>query len=162
MGFFNDIGKFIGGIATAVVPGFSTIAKTGIFGDDLAAISGAPQAGPVAAAIASSPNLLATELAPRLPPIRVAPAALPPGAIPGLSGRTVNIPVEYLTVLRDAARQGSASPAFVDPGTYIPPQAVTALSLGQAVTPLEALGRLAPTIPSLAIASRFSSALGLF
>lgn len=186
MSFFNDIAKIAGGIVSAVVPGFGALAKTGIFGNDLAALNGAPQAGPAVAAIVSSPNLLATELAAAVPerpafvmPTITASTPRPPNPAlveqmareqalaqqqafgRGLSGRTVNMPVEYLTVLRDAARQASASPAFVAPGTYIPPQAATALSAGQAVTPLAALARLAPPIPAFAIQSQLS-ALGLF
>lgn len=155
MGFFNDIGKFFGGIATAVVPGFGTLAKTGMFGDDLAALSGAPQAGPAVAAIVASPNLLASELAPRVPPIRVAAPAPRPFGVPGLSGRTVNVPVEFLQALREAARQATASPAFIPAGTFIPPQAVTALEMNQAITPLAAVAAAVPTTPALSFSEQF-------
>lgn len=139
MGLFNDIGKFLGGIASAVVPGFSTIAKTGVFGNDLAALNGAPGVTtPQASVIASSPALTANTLSapavtPTRPPPSYSPAYAPPTA-PGvrLSGRVVQMPIEYAIALRQAA-SGASGGASIVPGAP--------------VTPLQQTMRAVPLLP---------------
>lgn len=128
--FFEKVGKTVGAIATAIVPGFDTLAKTGIMGGDLAAFASGPQTSAVQQTIVSSPAMAINTLS---PPAIAIPAGMtaqefsitPAGmmarfqgtalAAPAvaaaltpqpLSGSTINMPVEYAKALADAARSG--------------------------------------------------------
>ncbi len=139
MGFFKDLGKAIGGIASKLVPGFGLLASTGIMGDDLAAMNGAPTTSAVQATVASSPTMLANTIAPPAPPAGPFIPAVPSnvfrvGAAPAaLSGRTINIPVEYVQALGAAARGGLGVPSGVG---ALP---------GAALTPLQQVRKQLPT-----------------
>jgi len=115
VGFFNDLGKIAGGIVGAIVPGFSAISSTGIFGSDLAAMSGGPQAAPVPTVLARSPNLLAATMIP--------PAPLP---APAPRQGVTCIPTPYLTALVTENRRVT---------TYVPPVAYRAQAQVNATTP---------------------------
>ncbi len=145
MGLFSKIGdalkkvgKVVGGIATAIVPGFDTLAKTGIMGSDLAAYAGGPQQSAVQQVIASSPTMVSNTLAPS-PGVVAPPAGLQPQspvalalAPRALSGRTVTMPMEYAKALADAARFAGVSPVQ---GAGSPGNPVTPLSAVRAQLP---------------------------
>lgn len=129
MGLFNKIGKFFGGIANAVVPGFSALSKTGMFGDDLKAMAGGTASQPVAQVINRSPGLVASA---ETAPVRTAPPALGGGPM-------VSIPREYLNALVQENRRIRAS--------YVPPQAYGAFPTTQATTPLQNVRANLPVNP---------------
>lgn len=135
MGFFNDIGTFVGGLAVALVPGVSSLAKTGVFGDTLAAAAGAPGTPPVAVAVTSSPAIMQSVASQAFTPPAVAAATAAP-----ISG-TVNIPRPFLMAITAEAQK-------VTYGTYVPRQAFEAVTPTQ-VTPLTAIAAAMPVSPAL-------------
>lgn len=136
MGFlkkaFRKVGKFVGGIATLVVPGFDRLAATGIMGSDLAAFAGGPQQTAVERVIASSPAMMENVMAPPAPPTgpyipsTTADVLARAARSPPLSGRTVTMPTEYASALVRASRGGAVVQPNVPGAVSTPLSAVRA------------------------------------
>lgn len=128
MGLFNTIGKFVGGIVTAVVPGADRLAATGIFGSDLQQF--ATGQSPVASAVAASPALTTALTAP--------PAVVRPATVPVRGpGDTINVPRVHLVALVGEARKV----------TFRPPQAAP-LFMPRQQSPMTIIGRGQPFNPN--------------
>ena len=116
--FFRKVGKAAGAIATAIVPGFDALAKTGIMGSDLAAFAGGPQTTAVQQTVAASPlamNIVASPAVPTRPAFLTRPTVAPTVGPVALSGRTVTMPVEYAQALVTASRPAPLMPGGPPP-----------------------------------------------
>ena len=139
MGFFNDLGKIVGGLVTAVVPGADRLAATGLFGSDLQAF--ATGQSPVAAAVTASPALT-TALTPPTRFMRVPPT---------VAVDVVPVPRVHLVALVNEAKR-------VTFGTYRPPQATAAFAPLQ-TTPLMHVQSMMPSTPAVPLFDRVSHLL---